>query len=171
MPFMIGRSPIRRTVNYLNAGRLILKNEIQIFSVNYNTHGDHHKGTRDFVFWHLSQVQYKNPNVQVITFKNMTPTPFITCYYDNGKRMLIDLDSRSKEDILHHLTKVVGKSSETLLQESITMKKKDNPANFGVGCLRSCMCLIPGQVPCPAIVPLPYHMRGKYRNGPPEDEL
>ena len=44
MPFMIGRAPIRRTLNYLNAGKLILKDEIQIFSVNYNIHGAHHKG-------------------------------------------------------------------------------------------------------------------------------
>lgn len=40
---------------------------------------------RDFVFWYLPQVQYKNPNVQVIAFKNMTPTPFIRCFYGNYK--------------------------------------------------------------------------------------
>lgn len=38
---------------------------------------------RDFVFWNLPQVQYKNPDVQVATFKNLTPTPFIKCYYGN----------------------------------------------------------------------------------------
>lgn len=169
MPFMIGRSPIRRTVNYLNSGKLMLKNEIQIFSVNYNTHGEHHRGARDFVFWHLHQIQYKNPEVQVITFKNMTPTPFVKCYYDDGKSMLIDIDSRNKDDIMKHLIHVVGKSSEALLQESITKKKQDNPANFGVGCSRHCICLLPGQVPCPQVIPLPYHMRGKYRHGPPEE--
>ncbi|XP_076477712.1 mitochondrial ribosomal protein S25 isoform X2 [Bombus vancouverensis nearcticus] len=103
MPFMIGRAPVRRTLNYLNSGKLILKDEIQIFSVNYNTHGEHHDGARRFVFWHLSQLQYKNPNVQIITFRNMTPTPFIKCYYENGNTMLIDIDGKSKEDILHHL--------------------------------------------------------------------
>lgn len=89
---------------------------------------------REFVFWHLPQLQYKNPNVQVVTFKNMTPTPFIRCYYgmyllhiqliylyvyflsitvsfpDNGDDMLIDIDSQNKEDILSHLISVVGKS-------------------------------------------------------------
>ncbi|KAF3425656.1 hypothetical protein E2986_07342 [Frieseomelitta varia] len=163
MPFMIGRAPIRRTLNYLNAGKLILKDEIQIFSVNYNIHGDHHKGAMEFVFWHLSQIKYKNPNVQVVTFKNMTPTPFIKCYYENGNTMLIDIDSKSKEEILSHLQKVIGKSLEVQQKEREAKEKKDNPANFGVGCPRSCMCVIPGQVPCPGIVPLPYHMRGKCR--------
>lgn len=36
---------------------------------------------RDFVFWNLPKLQYRNPNVQVVTFKNMTPSPFIRCYF------------------------------------------------------------------------------------------
>lgn len=46
MPFMKGREPIRRTLKYLNAGRLVLKDKVHIFSVNYNTYGDHHAGAR-----------------------------------------------------------------------------------------------------------------------------
>lgn len=46
MPFMKGRAPIRRTIEYLNAGRVVLKDKVKIFSVNYNVHGDHHKGAR-----------------------------------------------------------------------------------------------------------------------------
>ena len=164
MPFMIGPAPIRRSLKYLEAGKLILKDGIQIFSVNYNTHGSNHKGTRDFIFWNLQQVKYKNPEVQVVTFKNLTPTPFIKCYYDDGKSMLIDVDNQEKEDIVDHLVKVVGKTKELLKQESIRLEKKDNPANFGVGCPRSCICVIPGQVPCPGVVPLPFHMRGKMKN-------
>ncbi|XP_068975623.1 small ribosomal subunit protein mS25 [Bombus flavifrons] len=171
MPFMIGRAPIRRTLNYLNSGKLILKDEIQIFSVNYNTHGEHHNGARRFVFWHLSQLQYKNPNVQIITFKNMTPTPFIKCYYENGNTMLIDIDGKSKEDILHHLQNVICKSLKVQEEESTLKRKTDNSANFGVGCPRSCICVIPGQIPCPAIVPLPYHMRGKYINKQNTEEI
>lgn len=158
---MIGKEPIRRTVKYLMSGKLVLKDKIQIFSINYNTHGEHHQGTRDFVFWHLSQLQYKNPNVQIVTFKNLTPSPFIKCYYDNGKTMLIDVDSKTKDEILEHLVKVVGKSKEVLTTEALAQEKKDNPANFGIGCDRSCICHVPGQVPCPGIVPLPDHMRGK----------
>ncbi|XP_031844626.1 mitochondrial ribosomal protein S25 [Nomia melanderi] len=163
MPFMIGAAPIRRTLPYLRAGRLILLDAIQIFSINYNTHGEHHQGAREFVFWNVPQIQYKNPEVQVITFKNLTPTPFIKCYYDDGKTMLIDVDGKSKEDILYHLIKVVGKTTENLQKEEQIRNLRDNPAYFGYGCERSCICVIPGQVPCPGTVPLPFHMRGKHQ--------
>lgn len=53
--------------------------------------------------------------------------------------------------------------SELLASEAKMAEKKDNPANFGVGCERPCICELPGQVPCPGVVPLPNHMRGKYR--------
>lgn len=46
MPFMKGREPIRRTLEYLNAGKLVLKPRVKIFSVNYNTSGAHHQGAR-----------------------------------------------------------------------------------------------------------------------------
>lgn len=82
-------------------------------------------------------------------------------FAEDGKTMLIDIDEKSKDEILDHLVRVVGKSKETLLQEALAQQKKDNPANFGVGCDRSCICHVPGQVPCPGIVPLPDHMRGK----------
>ncbi len=83
MGFMIGRAPIRRTLKYLSAGKLVLKENVKIIAVNYNTFGEHHDGAKNFVFWNIPQVQYKNPGVQVITFKNMTPSPFIRCYFGN----------------------------------------------------------------------------------------
>lgn len=36
---------------------------------------------RDFVFWYVPQIQYKNPNIQIVSFKEMTPSPFIRCFY------------------------------------------------------------------------------------------
>lgn len=161
---MKGNAPIRRTLQFLEAGKLVLKDQIQIFAVNYNVYGDHHKGARDFVFWHLPQVQYKNPHVQIATFKNLTPSPFIKCFYENGHQMLIDVDSKSKEEIYDHLVDVVGKTKEVLRAEAIAREKKDNPANFGAHCDKHCICEIPGQVPCPGICPLPNHMRGKFIN-------
>lgn len=136
MGFMIGRAPIRRTLKYLTAGKLALKDNVKIFAINYNTFGgDHHAGARDYVFWKIPQVQYRNPGVQVVTLKNMTPTPFIRCYFGkwldpiiftvpaleitnmtlsvcvaNGEEMLIDIDSKTKEEIEKHLIAVVGKS-------------------------------------------------------------
>lgn len=78
---MIGRAPVRRTLQYLNSGPIVLKDKIKVFSINYNTYGEHHEGAKSFVFWTLPQLQYKNPEVQVCTFKNMTPSPFIRCYF------------------------------------------------------------------------------------------
>lgn len=46
MPFMKGKAPIRRSIKYLSGGNLVLKDRIKIFSVNYNTVGDHHAGAR-----------------------------------------------------------------------------------------------------------------------------
>ncbi|XP_071439456.1 small ribosomal subunit protein mS25 [Hetaerina americana] len=162
MPFMKGSAPIRRTLKYLEAGKLVFKDRVKIFTINYNTRGDHHEGARDFTFWYLPQIQYKNPDVQVVTFKNMTPSPFIRCYMDNGTQFLIDIDSKTKEEVHNHLKKIICKSDEQLISEAEILEKKDNPANFGKGCPRHCICEIPGQVPCSGVVSLPNHMRGKY---------
>lgn len=43
---MKGLAPIRRTLNYLENGRVIFKDKVKVFSVNYNENGDHHKGAR-----------------------------------------------------------------------------------------------------------------------------
>lgn len=105
---MKGRAPIRRTLNYLNAGKLVLKDKIKIFSVAYNINGLNNTGAKEFVFWYLPQIQYKNPNVQVATLKNLTPSPFVKCYFEDGRKILVDVDNKSKEDILEHLIRTVG---------------------------------------------------------------
>lgn len=83
--------------------------------------------------------------------------------------MLIDIDSKNRLEIEKHLIVVVGKSKELLLAEAKAKAKEDNPANFGYGCERACLCEIPGQVPCPQVVPLPFHMRGKHKNKDKDD--
>ncbi|XP_018325118.1 probable 28S ribosomal protein S25, mitochondrial [Agrilus planipennis] len=163
MPFMKGQAPVRRTLRYLEAGKLVLKEQIKVFTVNYNIAGDHHQGAKEFAFWFLPQIQYKNPDVQIEAFKNMTPSPFIRVFYETGHQMLIDCDSKTKEEIHDHLMKVIGKTGEVLKAEEVAREKKDNPANFGVGCEKHCICEIPGQVPCPGIIPVPKYMRGKYK--------
>lgn len=164
MPFMKGAAPIRRTIQYLEAGKIVFKDRIKIVSIHYNTLGENHRGTRDFVFWHLPQIQFKNPDVQVLTLKNMTPTPFIRCFMNDGKDLLIDVDNRDKDRIHDHVLEVLGKPKATLQMEAMAKEKKDNIANFGYMCEKHCMCEIFGQVPCPAVVPLPKSWRGKYKN-------
>ncbi|XP_076040561.1 mitochondrial ribosomal protein S25 [Oratosquilla oratoria] len=165
MPFMKGKAPIRRTLQYLKSSRLEFKDSVKIFSINYNTYGEHHDGARDFVFWHFPQLQYKNPGVQVVSFKNLTPTPFIRIYLEDGEEVLVDIDSKSTKEIYDHIVKIVCKSDKTLAEEERERESKDNPANFGWGCSRQCICEVPGQLPCPGLVPLPKPMRGKYKHG------
>lgn len=95
MPFMKGKEPVRRTIKYLEAGRLYLKDNIKIFSINYNvgfwSKKKINEGAQAFIFWTLPQLQYKNPHVQVVTLKNMTPSPFIRCFYGELKIYQLDL--------------------------------------------------------------------------------
>ena len=101
----------------------------------------------------------------------MTPSPFITCYLDKGKKVLFDVDGHTQEEIIERLNKTVGKDVETLVQEAKEKdRKEDNPANFGMKCNQLCICHVEGQVPCPAFIPLPKIWRGKYAFNQIEEE-
>lgn len=178
MPFKRGVAPIRRTVKYLESGPIAFKERVKVLTVNYNEYQkfktsradfSNHEGAKEFVFWTLPQIQYKHPNLQIATFKNMTPSPFITCYLEDGQKVLFDVDGQSKEKIIERLAKTLGKSDKTLAEEALASAQRHNPANFGKNCGRHCICSEPGQVPCPMFVPLPKHWRGKYHYGLVED--
>uniref|UniRef100_UPI0037E757AF small ribosomal subunit protein mS25 n=1 Tax=Semicossyphus pulcher TaxID=241346 RepID=UPI0037E757AF len=162
---MKGRFPIRRTLEYLQKGDIIFKNRVKIMTVNYNTHGDLSEGARKFVFFNIPQIQYKNPWVQIMMFKNMTPSPFLKFYLDDGEQVLVDVEGRDYKQISQHVKKILGKSEELLQSEAQAKMQASNPANFGPKkyCLRECICEVEGQVPCPGTLPLPKEMTGKYR--------
>jgi len=113
---MKGLHPVRRTLQYLNNTNLILKPFVRILAVHYNnprTHrgpAENHAGARDFVFWHLDQLQYKNPTVQIATFKNLTPNPFIRVFFDGGKELLMDVDRQSKDEIVERVVRTLCKT-------------------------------------------------------------
>ena len=156
MPFMKGVAPIRRTTKYLSGGGLVFKERVKIMTVNFNDKDSpSHKGAQDFVFWNIPQVQYKNPDVQIVTMRNMTPTPFITCFLEDSSKVYFDVDAQSNKEIMDRLTRTLGKTKETLDAEAMAAAEKNNPANFGCrqGFARHCICQEPGQLPCPAIVP------------------
>ena len=98
MPFMKGIAPIRRTTKYLNSAGLVFKERVKIMTVNFNDteseSNSPHKGAQDFVFWNIPQVQYKNPDVQIVTLRNMTPSPFITCFLEDSSKVYFDVDSQ-----------------------------------------------------------------------------
>merc|ERR1712106_269344 len=138
---------------YLDNCSLVFKDRVKIMTVNFNEGEDqtHHTGARDFVFWNLPQVQYKNPDIQIVTLKNMTPSPFITCFLEDNSKVYFDVDSQSNKEILDRLTRTLGKTKETLAEEALALAEKNNPANFGCrdGYARHCICSEPGQLPCP----------------------
>nr|XP_013810365.1 PREDICTED: 28S ribosomal protein S25, mitochondrial [Apteryx mantelli mantelli] len=84
---------------------------------------------------------------------------------DTGEQVLVDVEDKTNKEIMEHVKKILGKSKETLEKEEKERKKLSHPATFGPKKyhLRECMCEIEGQVPCPAFVPLPKEMRGKYK--------
>ncbi|KAK2091389.1 28S ribosomal protein S25, mitochondrial [Saguinus oedipus] len=162
---MKGRFPIRRTLQYLNQGNVVFKDSVKVMTVNYNTRGELGEGARKFVFFNIPQIQYKNPWVQIMMFKNMTPSPFLRFYLDSGEQVLVDVETKSNKEIMEHIRKILGKTEETLREEEEEKKQLSHPANFGPRkyCLRECICEVEGQVPCPSLVPLPKEMTGKYK--------
>jgi len=137
--------------------------------VHYNQREKSHSGMQDFLHWYTPLIQYKNPNVQIVAMKNMMPTPFIRLFLDGSEEVLVDTESKSKEDILSHLTKILGKPESLLAAEQKAAQVVENKANFGEACSRHCICEMAGQVPCPGVVPLPKAWRGKYKHGDPDE--
>lgn len=111
---------------------------------------DVHSGIRELFYWNIDSIQYVNPNVQIVRFMDSNPIPFIRCWLDNGEDILFDCDSKSREEIMDQLIKILGKSSKDIENEKLKNleSEKENPAIFGFGKERFCMCEIEGQVPC-----------------------
>ncbi|XP_063486347.1 small ribosomal subunit protein mS25 isoform X2 [Symphalangus syndactylus] len=115
---MKGRFPIRRTLQYLSQGNVVFKDSVKVMTVNYNTHGELGEGARKFVFFNIPQIQYKNPWVQIMMFKNMTPSPFLRFYLDSGEQVLVDVETKSNKEIMEHIRKILGKNEHYLAAPS-----------------------------------------------------
>lgn len=112
--FMKGTDPIRRTLKHLDNRQLVLKPFIQILALHYRQEFKkefpNHQGAVDFVHWHLAQLQYKNPDVQIITLTNLTPTPFIRVFFSSGRELLMDIDRQTKPEIYDRVVKTLCKT-------------------------------------------------------------
>ncbi|XP_059171825.1 small ribosomal subunit protein mS25-like [Physella acuta] len=161
MPFMKGAAPIRRTLKYLEKGSLVFKDNVKIVTFNFNRNQPSSEGTKQFVFWHFAQMQYKNPDVQMCVYNDLTPSPFFKIFFSGGSKLVLDIASQDKDEIFNQVKRIFCKNEETLPAEALAKEKKTNPANFGANCSNQCICEIPGQVPGPKYVPLPKEMRGK----------
>lgn len=166
MPFMKGRGAIRRTAEWLQKGNIMIRDNIRVVAFGFNPgqRYEHHQGLYNFVFWHLPQLKYKNPHCQYVTFKMMTPTPWIKAYIDDDSHILIDCDSRTRQEIHDHFRDVLGKTKEEIFKETqLLASRTANPANFGYTFARQCICEVPGHVPCPGWTPLPKELTGRGR--------
>ena len=55
-------------------------------------------------------MQFKNPNVQVVLFKNRHPFPAISVYFSNGSKVMVAVEGKSPEKIMSELTAVAAKT-------------------------------------------------------------
>ena len=162
MPFMKGPAAWRRTFDYLNKGSLVFKDKVKVLCINFHDTEPESEGLRGFVFWHLAQIKFKNPNVQCVQLKNIVKSPFITIHAinENDKNIqsvVVNCYKKNQIEILEQCKELFGKTEKEIFQET-----QKNQANFGDGCSRFCICQVEGQVACPRWKPLPYFMRGKY---------
>uniref|UniRef100_UPI00358DDE5F small ribosomal subunit protein mS25 n=1 Tax=Myxine glutinosa TaxID=7769 RepID=UPI00358DDE5F len=160
---MKGRYPVTRTLQYLREGDVVLKTMVKVMTVNYQNRSEASAGARNYITFKVPQIQYKNPRVQIVMFRNITPSPFLCFYLDNGEQIMLDVEGKTFMEIHERVQALVGRSQEDI-QASET-KQEMNTANFGPrvhNCLRRCICEVPGQVPCPSLVELPKATRGKY---------
>ena len=86
---------------------------------------------RRFITEKLPPVQFKNPNVQVLMFKNTKPTPVINIYFGehllplpfttrpriilipntgDGKKVMLDVENKTADSILKEISAVAAKS-------------------------------------------------------------
>ncbi|XP_013407055.1 probable 28S ribosomal protein S25, mitochondrial [Lingula anatina] len=171
MPFLKGRAAIRRSLNYLKSGNLRIRKGVRTMIIHYNVDEKNSTGLKQIVFWHIPQIRYQNPQVQIAIFKNMTPIPCIRCLIDDGSEMVIDTDSKTKDEIMAHMDLVIGiPQRERREFEERALRSNISP-KFGFDCPRWCICEVPGQVPCPGYEPLPEHLTGKWRIKQAENDL
>ncbi|GMT24162.1 hypothetical protein PFISCL1PPCAC_15459 [Pristionchus fissidentatus] len=164
MPFMHGTMPLRRTFFYLQQGKIKLRDNVTVFSMGYHRKGEgSQSGAREFVFWHWAQLQYHNPNVQLVKDVDKVITPYAKAFLKDGREVLFDLEGLNKEDIERELIQTLGKTELVLKRESLERMAELNPASFGTQCERQCMCEVQGQHPCTALLHAPEVMTGKWR--------
>jgi len=162
---MKGSIPLRRTLYYLKQGRLFIRDEVKVMIIGYsgNSSIEGNEGVKDFVFWHFSQLQYQNPHIQLVKYKDFKITPFVLAYLSNGKEVLFDIEKMKKDEIVRLLLQTLGTTNLVRRREHLESMQNKNPADFGIDCERQCLCEVQGQAPCTSLILAPTYMKGKWR--------
>ncbi|KAL7677736.1 hypothetical protein ACOME3_003973 [Neoechinorhynchus agilis] len=98
-------APFRRTIPYLEKGDIILRPQVKVLLFNLTTENPCCEGLRQFIFWRLPQLQYKNPNVQILQLLNMIPNPVITAILSDDSdlsfysKVYVDCYEQSMQEI------------------------------------------------------------------------
>lgn len=74
--------------------------------------------SRKFVFFNIPQIQYKNPWVQIMLFRNMTPSPFLRFYLGRCRR-----DRRAGPAPLSRPEPQGGSPAQIRLQEAAAQRR------------------------------------------------
>lgn len=132
MPFLKGgRLAITRTRKYLESGRILLQDSVKVIAIHHVPGKKISEGCDELIKWSLPPLQFKNPNVQILTLKNMCPTPFIQVFLKDQEELVIDCSYRSHVDINKHLNEVLGTSLHSSTPPSMEVLNINHPANFG----------------------------------------
>lgn len=132
--FMRGAAPWRNTLAYLESGKIIFRPIVKILTLNYTLDKPDSDGLRRFIFWHLAQIQYKNPQVQCVQFKNTTPTPFVSFYLTRSTSLNNEENSNEKKWVIivfYHIqtmfkiNRIIENINKGLWNEHKKKKKKN----------------------------------------------
>nr|CDS29919.1 28S ribosomal protein S25 mitochondrial [Hymenolepis microstoma] len=148
-----GRYAVTRTKKYLNAGRIVFRENIKVMAINTLSKGNISEGAREFIRWHLPPLQYKNPSVQF--------------YLSDGREFNVDCSFHTADSIHNHIAEICAKTPDTIKREEVENQKIINPANFGTKYPRQCICEVFGQVPCSSAIGRSKPWKGQEPNLPP----
>lgn len=108
------KMPVRfkRTLDFLSRGKLHLKDTVKVVAIFYNGVGSSSSGLRDFMKENLAQIQYKNPRVQIVAFKDTKAPAQITVYHKDNicNKAFIDCRYKGSRHIMEELTTTSGKT-------------------------------------------------------------
>ncbi|KAI1713944.1 mitochondrial ribosomal protein l51 / s25 / CI-B8 domain-containing protein [Ditylenchus destructor] len=164
MPFMRGAMPLKRTLYYLQQGKIVFRDDVAICVIGYHRFPTKPEliGASEFVYWHYNQIQHKNPDVQLLKRENMSQVPYAMAILKDGREVVIDLDGKSKDECIEAIQSILGKTK--LVQQYDMMKKslKSNVVQFGAECQRQCICEVQGQRPCTNLLEAPDFMKARW---------
>lgn len=72
--------PIRHTKYWLEKAELKLRDQVRILCFAFDQENKEHEGAQEFDFWHWNQLQFKNPEVQLVRHELKPPTPYIQAF-------------------------------------------------------------------------------------------